>query len=137
MFANTLQMINNSIVDVKDGRDTAVPVIFNGLPDDEDLLTGLCHEQRSLYAAFLETAKRSRQIRPHHWANRNFTKAQVIGKDTFRHASIEIMNDKWNFLLKRSGQPTLHDVSMQTLKQVIHEGVQGHDLNHLDANPDF
>ena len=48
MFANTLQMINNSIVDIKSGQDTALPVVFNGLPDDEDLLTGLCHEKEGL-----------------------------------------------------------------------------------------
>ena len=29
MFANTLQMINNSIVDIKSGRDTALPVVFH------------------------------------------------------------------------------------------------------------
>ena len=137
MFANTLQMINNSIVDIKDGRDTAVPVIFNGLPDNEDLLTGLCHEQESLYAAFLEAARRLQQIRPQHWANHNFKKAQVIGKDTYHHASIEIMNGHWNFLLKSLGQPTLHNVSMQALKGAIRNGIPGHDNSHLDANPDF
>ena len=58
MFVDTLQMINNSIVDIKSGQDTALPVVFNGLPEDEDLLTGLCHEQEGLYAAFLEAAQR-------------------------------------------------------------------------------
>ena len=58
MFANTLQMINNSIVDIKSGQYTALPVVFHGLPDNEDLLTGLCHEPEGLYAAFLEAAWR-------------------------------------------------------------------------------
>ena len=137
MFVNTLQMINNFIVDIKSGQDTALPVVFHGLPDNEDLLTGLCHEQEGLYAAFLEAARRLQRIRPHHWANRNFKKAQVIGKDTYYHASIEIMNDHWNYLLKCSGQPTLHDVSMQAVKEAICDGIPGHDNSYLDANPDF
>ena len=58
IFAGTLQMIKNFIVDIKYGRDTSQPVIFPGLPQDEDLLTGLCHEQEGLYVAFLESAQR-------------------------------------------------------------------------------
>merc|ERR1712155_27944 len=88
MFVKTLIMINNSIVDIKSGRDTALPLIFNGLPDDKDLLTGLGHEQEGLYAIFLEVARRLKRHRPQHWANRNFQKAQAIGIDTYRHASI-------------------------------------------------
>ena len=58
MFVGTLQMINNFIVDIQSGSDTAQPVFFPGLPDNEDLLTGLCHEQEGLYAALLESARR-------------------------------------------------------------------------------
>ena len=137
MFADTLQMINNSIVDIKSGRDTALPVVFNGLPDNEDLLTGLGHEQEGLYATFLEAARRLKRHCPQHWANCNFKKAQVIGIDVYHHASIEIMNDHWNFLLKSLGQPTLHDLSMQAVKGAICDGIPGHDNSHLDANPDF
>ena len=137
MFAGTLQMINNFIIDIKCGQDTAQPVIFPGLPQDEDLLTGLCHEQEGLYAAFLESARRMQRICPQHWANRNFNKAKAMGKDTYYHASIEIMNDNWNNLLKTSGQPILHDISLLALKEVIREGIPGHDNSHLDANPDF
>jgi len=61
----------------------------------------------------------------------------VIGKDTYYHASIEIMNDNWNNLLKNLGQPILHDISMQALKEAIRDGIPGHDNSHLDANPDF
>ena len=137
MFVKTLVMINNSIVDIKSGRDTALPVIFNGLPDDEDLLTGLGHEQEGLYAIFLEAARRLKRYRPKHWANCNFKKAQVIGIDTYRHATVEIVNNHWNFLLKSAGQPTLHDISMQAVKGAIRDGIPGHDNSHLDGNPDF
>ena len=130
-------MIHNSIVDIKSGRDTALPVNFIGLPDDEELLTGLSHEQEGLYAIFLEAARRMKRHRPTHWANRNFKKAQEIGKDTYSHASVEIMNDHWNFLLKSAGQPTLHDISMQAVKGAIIDGIPGHDNGHLDGNPDF
>ena len=79
-----------------------------------------------------------RRYRPTHWANRNFQKAQVIGLDTYRHASAEIMNDHWNFLLQNAGQPTLHDISMQAVKgAIIRDGIPGHHNDHLDGNPDF
>ena len=93
MFVGTLQMINNFIIDIKCNRDTAQPVIFPGLLDNKDLLTGLCHEQEGLYAAFLESTRRMQQIRQQHWANKNFNKAKVMGLDTYYHVSIEIMND--------------------------------------------
>ena len=137
MFVKTLSMINNSIVDIKSGRDTTLLVVFNGLPGDEDLLTGLGHEQAGLYKVFLEAARRLKRYRPTHWANRNFQKAQVIGVDTYRHASVEIMNNNWNFLLNSAGQPTLHDISMQAVKGAICDGIPGHDNSHLDGNPDF
>ena len=86
-------MINNFIVDIKCGQDTTQPVIFPGIPDNKDLFTGLCHEQEGLYAAFLESAWRMRQIRPQHLANQNFNKARVIGLDTYYRASIRIMNN--------------------------------------------
>ena len=57
--------------------------------------------------------------------------------DTYYHASIEIENDNWNNLLKDSGQSILHNTSLQTLKQVFHKGIPGHDNSHLDANQDF
>ena len=47
------------------------------------------------------------------------------------------MNDNWNNLLKTSGQPILHNVSLHTLKEVFHDGIPGHDNSHLDSNPDF
>ena len=137
MFVKTLVMINNSIVDIKSGRDTALPVIFNSLPGDEDLITGLSHEQQGLYEIFLEAARRLKRYRPRHWANRNFQKAQVIGLDTYRHASAEIMNDHWNFLLQNAGQPTLHDISMQAVKGAISDGIRNHDNSHPDDDPDF
>ena len=77
------------------------------------------------------------QINPQHWANKNFNKAKVMGLDTYYHASIEIMNNNWSNLLKTSGQPILHVVSLQTFKEVFHDGIPGHDNSHLDANPDF
>ena len=43
------------------------------------------------------------------------------------------MSDGWNELLKASGQPILHDVSLQALKQVFHKGIPGHDNNHLPS----
>ena len=51
--------------------------------------------------------------------------------DTYYRGSIRIMNDGCNKLLKASGQPILHDVSLQTLKQVFREGIPGHDNSHL------
>ena len=137
MFVNILIMINNLIVDIKSGRDTALPVIFNILPGDEDLLTGLGHEQEGLYAIFLEAARRLKRYRPKHWANCNFQKAQVIGLDTYRHASTEIMNDHWNFLLQNAGQPTLHDISMQAVKGAISDVIRNQDGSHPDDDPDF
>ena len=137
MYVKTLMMINNTIVDIKSGRDAALPVIFNGLPRDEDLITGLSNEQQDLYEIFLEAARRLRRYRPTHWANRNFQKAQVIGLDTYRHASAEIVNDHWNFLLQNAGQPTLHDISMQAVKGAISDGIRNHDNSHPDDNPDF
>ena len=130
-------MIDNTIVDIKSRRDTALPVIFNGLPGDEDLITGLSDEQQDLYEIFLEAARRLRRYRPTHWANRNFQKAQVIGLDTYRHASAEIVNDHWNFLLQNAGQPTLHDISMQAVKGAISDGIRNHDNSHPDDDPDF
>ena len=72
MFVNTLQMINNFIVDIKCGQDTAQPVISPGLPDNKDLHIGLCHEQEGLYAAFSESAQRMQRICPQHWAKQEF-----------------------------------------------------------------
>ena len=134
MFARTLQMINNCIVDIKCGQDTTQPVIFLGLPEDKDLLTGLCHVQEGLYAAFLESARRMQRICSKHWANQNFNKARVMGLDTYYRVSIRIMNDNWNKLLRISGQPILHDVSLQTVKEVFHNGIPRHNNSHLDAN---
>ena len=115
MFVSTLQMINNFIVDIKCGQDTVLPVIFPGLPDVKDLLTGLCPEQEGLYAAFLESAQRMQQICPQHWANQNFNKTRVMGLDTYYRASIRIMNNDWNNLLRISRQSILYYVSLQTL----------------------
>ena len=123
IFGGTLQIINNFIVDIKYSHNTAQPVIFPGLAQDDELLTGLCHEQEGLYAAFLEPAQRMRRIRPQHWASQNFNKARVIGLYTYYRTSIRIMNNDWNRLLRTSGQPILHDVSFQTLKEVFHNGI--------------
>ena len=137
MFVKTLIMIDNTIVDIKSGRDTALPVIFEGLPDDEDLITGLSKDQLELYGVFLAAAQTMKRHRPTHWANRNFQKAQTIGLDTYSKAKNEIMNDHWNFFLQNAGQPTLHNISLQAVKGAISNRIRNNDLDRSDDDPDF
>ena len=77
------------------GRAQVHPVVFPGLPEDERPITdfeSLNNNQLDCFTVIVTSAYKAEQLRPIHWANKNFEKARAIGLDLWYYMGLSIKN---------------------------------------------
>ena len=135
-------MIHNFINGIHTGINTALPVNFSGLPEDEQPLTDdfnvcLTNDQQDCYTVLVSLAVRMERYRPYYWANKNFEKAKQVGLDSWYYMGLSIKTGSWNTLLTSFGLPTLYETSLCVLKRTFGKGLPHWDYFHLRPNTDF
>ena len=126
MMSSTLHTINDSINALLVKRAPVQHIVFPGLPEDEQPLTGfetLTDHQLDCYTVILVLAFKAQRLCPFHWANKSFEKARTIGLDSWYHMRLSIKTRSWNTVLNSYGLPTLHKPSLQILLRTFHEGL--------------
>ena len=138
MIQSTLRSINDNINTLLTGEGQVHPVVFPGLPEDEQPITdfeSLNDNQLDCYTVIVTSAYKAQLLCSIHRANKNFDKAKAIGLDLWYYMGLSIQNCSWNTLLEHKGLPTLHETSLRILLRTFHEGLPHRNWEQPQGNP--
>ena len=123
----------NSINELQAATAAIQPVMFPGLPEDEQPLTdfeNLTDDQRDCYTVIVVLAFKMGQLCPYHWANKNFEKARTMRLDSWYHMGLSIKTRSWNSLLNSFEFSKLQETSLCVLLCTFHEGLPHQNWKH-------